>query len=106
MLYVLNFQMYWQETTLVVDARVNGYNNQEVKVQFRDSRILIIIGESPTCGRFMKIIQLPKNVNVGQIMTELDEGMLKITMPKVNKPKKKNTTITVKVSGCRGRFFY
>jgi HSP20 family molecular chaperone IbpA len=98
--------MYWEDTCLVLDARMSGYNNEEVRVQFRDRRVLQIVVESQRRGSFMKSVQLPENVNVGQLKTEFDHGMLKITMPKLNmKPKKKNPPIIVTVSGRHGCFF-
>ncbi|XP_040992714.1 17.4 kDa class I heat shock protein-like [Juglans microcarpa x Juglans regia] len=106
--------MYWQETTLVLDARVAGYNNEEVRVQFRDKRVLFIIAESPSCGSwFMKRIQLPEDVNVEQTKTVVADGMLKIIIPKgnVNQPQirliRNNSAIIASVSGRRrGCFFW
>lgn len=110
-LIVINFQMYWQETTLVLDARVAGYNNEKVRVQFRDKRVLFIIAECPSCGRFMKRIQLPEDVNVKQTKTVVADGMLKIIMPKGNvyqpQIKLRNNSAIASVSGGRrGCFFW
>ncbi|XP_018830539.1 17.6 kDa class I heat shock protein-like [Juglans regia] len=105
--------MHWQETTFVLHARVDGYNNEEASVQFRDKRVLFIIAESPSCGRFMKRIQLPEDVNVGQTKTVVADGMLiKIIVPKgnVNQPQirlRNNSAIIASVSRRhRGCFFW
>lgn len=106
--------MYWQETTLVLDALLAGYYNEEMRVQFRDKRVLFIIAESPSCGRFMKRIQLPEDVNVEQTRTVVADGMLKIIMPKWNhvepRPQmisrlRNNSAIITSVSGRRRRCF-
>jgi hypothetical protein len=73
-------------------------------IAFMDVKKLVEMGwelvNSQRGGSFMKSVQLPENVNVGQLKTEFDNGMLKITMPKLNmKPKKKNPPIIVTVSG-------
>ncbi|KAJ9172430.1 hypothetical protein P3X46_015671 [Hevea brasiliensis] len=73
--------MYWQETTFVVTANLQGVKDEDVKVEIRGRNVLLITvgGGRPNC---MKSCQLPYNVNVEMTTTSISNGVLIVKVPK------------------------
>ncbi|KAF5744552.1 putative heat-shock protein [Tripterygium wilfordii] len=79
-------QMYWEETALVVNARVQGLGSEEVSLEVRGSKLVLIVHDGVR-RRCIQSCQLPENVNVGQSMTEINEnGVLTVRVPKEKEP--------------------
>ncbi|KAJ9146740.1 hypothetical protein P3X46_028971 [Hevea brasiliensis] len=99
--------MYWQETTFVVTANLQGLKTEDVKVEIRGRNVLLIIGGSrPNCK---KSCQLPYNVNVEMTATSFSNGLLIVKVPKQSDvlQKKQNHPVVAHVTRCRfGSFFY
>ncbi|PPD95330.1 hypothetical protein GOBAR_DD07666 [Gossypium barbadense] len=76
----------WRETpeAHVFKADVPGLKKEEVKVEVEDDRVLQISGER----NFMRRFRLPENVKMDQVKASMENGVLTVTVPKmeVKKP--------------------
>ncbi|KAL2248867.1 17.5 kDa class I heat shock protein-like [Sesamum indicum] len=103
----------WRETpnAHVFKADVPGLRKEEVKVELEDDRILQISGERKremeekgdtwhrverSSGRFMRRFRLPENAKVEEVKASMENGVLTVTVPKVEakKPEIKSIDIT------------
>ncbi|KAG8484804.1 hypothetical protein CXB51_021480 [Gossypium anomalum] len=95
----------WRETpeAHVFKADVPGLKKEEVKVEVEDDRVLQISGErnvekedkndtwhrvERSSGKFMRRFRLPENVKMDQVKASMENGVLTVTVPKmeVKKP--------------------
>ncbi|KAE8660376.1 17.5 kDa class I heat shock protein [Hibiscus syriacus] len=95
----------WRETpeAHVFKADVPGLKIEEVKVEVEDDRVLQISGErnvekedkndtwhrvERSSGKFMRRFRLPENAKMDQIKAAMENGVLTVTVPKmeVKKP--------------------
>ncbi|KAK8504900.1 hypothetical protein V6N13_056228 [Hibiscus sabdariffa] len=95
----------WKETpeAHVFKADVPGLKKQEVRVEVEDDRVLQISGERKvekedksdtwhrverSSGKFMRRFRLPENAKMDEIKAAMENGVLTITVPKmqVKKP--------------------
>ncbi|CAK9871057.1 unnamed protein product [Sphagnum jensenii] len=100
----------WVETpeAHVIKADLPGLNKEEIKVEIHDSRTLRISGErnkeevkesdtwhcvERTRSNFMRSFKLPEDANLEQIKAKVDNGVLTVTVPKIEKehPKRPRT---------------
>ncbi|GMN23932.1 hypothetical protein TIFTF001_000331 [Ficus carica] len=93
--------MYWQESTLVVSANASGWRMEEVRVECRNRKVILLLGSngegsSSGSGFTKSLCSLPANVNIGEITTEIHNGMLTVTVPKatIHKKRPNKNTIT------------
>ena len=101
---VANTQVDWRETPEghVFKADLPGLTKDDVKVQVVDGKTLEIGGERKreevqkadtwhrverAQGSFMRRFRLPENTNVDEIKAQVLDGVLTVTIPKVQKPK-------------------
>ncbi|KAI3470825.1 hypothetical protein Pfo_027488 [Paulownia fortunei] len=91
----------WRETPSahVFKADVPGLRKEEVKVELEDDRILQIRGERKremeqkgdtwhrverSSGHFVRRFRLPENAKVEEMKASMDNGVLTVTVPKVD----------------------
>jgi HSP20 family protein len=103
----------WRETpeAHVFKADVPGLKKEEVKVEVEDGNILQISGERSSeneeksdtwhrversSGKFMRRFRLPENAKVEEVKASMENGVLSVTVPKVqeSKPEVKSVDIS------------
>ncbi|WRX32174.1 Alpha crystallin/Hsp20 domain - like 10, partial [Theobroma cacao] len=82
----------------VFKADVPGLKKEELKVQVEDDRVLHITGErniekedkndtwhrvERSSGKFMRRFRLPENAKMDQIKASMENGVLTVTVPKL-----------------------
>ena len=104
----------WKETPQahVFKADLPGVRKEEVKVEVEDDRILQISGERSlekeersdtwhrverSSGKFVRRFRLPENAKLDQVRAAMENGVLTVTVPKVE-PKKSNVK-AIEISG-------
>ncbi|MFS8012893.1 putative small heat shock protein HSP20 [Helianthus anomalus] len=104
----------WRETNdaHVFKADVPGLKKEEVKVEVEDDRVLQISGErnkeseekgdtwhrvERSSGKFVRRFRLPENAKVDQVKAAMENGVLTVTVPKVEV--KKPDVKSIQISG-------
>lgn len=105
----------WKETSVthVIKAAVPGFTKEQVKIEMEDDgRVLIISGEKKAekkdqqegekvmlaemgSGKFCRKFNLPENAKVDEIDATIKDGVLTVTIPKVEVPKKNLKSIKI-----------
>ena len=96
----------------VIEVDLPGIKKEDIKVNIDpDNHTLTISGErkfkdevkkedyykiESSYGKFMRTFSLPENVNTEQIDAKTEEGVLHITLPKIEKEQKEVKEIPVK----------
>ncbi|XP_022752690.1 18.2 kDa class I heat shock protein-like [Durio zibethinus] len=110
----VNTRIDWKETeeAHVFKADVPGLKKEEVKVEVEDDRVLQISGErniekedkndkwhrvERSSGKFMRRFRLPENAKMDQIKASMENGVLTVTVRKVEV--KKPDVKAVEISG-------
>lgn len=110
---VANTQVDWKETpdAHIFKADLPGLNKEEIKVQVEDGNVLCISGQRSkeethkddnwhrierSHGSFLRKFRLPENAKPDDMKAQVENGVLTITVPKVQQPKPevKNIAIT------------
>ena len=111
---VVNTRVDWKETpeAHVFKADLPGLKKEEVKVEIKDDRVLQISGERNVekedkndawhrvercSGKFSRRFRLPENVKMDQIKASMENGVLTVTVPKVEM--KKPDVKAIEISG-------
>ncbi len=100
------------EKAYVIEVDLPGIKKEDIKVNIDpDNHTLTISGErkfkdevkkedyykiESSYGKFMRTFSLPENVNTEQIDAKTEEGVLHITLPKIEKEQKEVKEIPVK----------
>ena len=110
----VNTRIDWKETpeAHVFKADVPGLKKEEVKVEVEDDRVLHISGErnmekedkndtwhrvERSSGKFMRRFRLPENAKLDQIKASMENGVLTVTIPKLEV--KKPDVKAIEISG-------
>ena len=95
---------------LFIDAELPGVNKKDVKISVNEDRMLTIRGKKAKTekakeknyhrterifGEFERSFQMPENVDLEKINAKYDDGVLKVSIPKVEPPKPKEINIDV-----------
>ncbi|KAL3530815.1 hypothetical protein ACH5RR_010137 [Cinchona calisaya] len=111
----VNSRVDWKETpeAHVFKADLPGIKKEEVKVEVQDDRVLQIRGErnvekedkndtwhrvERSSGQFMRRFRLPENAKMDEIKAAMENGVLTITIPKVEEAKKPDVK-SIEISG-------
>ncbi|KAE8698694.1 17.5 kDa class I heat shock protein [Hibiscus syriacus] len=110
----VNARIDWKETpeAHVFKADLPGLKKDEVKVEIEEDRVLQISGErnvekedkndtwhrvERSSGKFTRRFRLPENVKMDQVKAFMENGVLNITVPKVEV--KKPNVKAIEISG-------
>ncbi|XP_021894521.1 17.3 kDa class I heat shock protein-like [Carica papaya] len=111
---LLNTRVDWKETpeAHVFKADLPGMKKEEVKVEIEDNNVLQISGErrvekedksdtwhrvERSSGKFSRQFRLPENVKMDKIKASMENGVLTVTVPKMEM--KKPDVKAIDVSG-------
>ncbi|XP_058099490.1 17.8 kDa class I heat shock protein-like [Magnolia sinica] len=109
-----NTQIDWKETpeAHVFKADLPGIKKEEVKVEVEEGRVLQICGERSkekeekndtwhrverSSGKFLRRFRLPENAKVEEVKAAMENGVLTVTVPKVEV--KKPDVKAIEISG-------
>ncbi|WP_168407686.1 Hsp26/alpha crystallin family protein, partial [Acinetobacter indicus] len=107
-----NTRIDWKETpeAHLFKADLPGVKKEEVKVEVEDGRILKISGErrkekeektdtwhrvERSSGKFLRRFRLPENAKVEEVKAGLENGVLTVTVPKVEVKKSEVKSIDI-----------
>ncbi|XP_054798605.1 17.5 kDa class I heat shock protein-like [Prosopis cineraria] len=110
----VNTRIDWKETpeAHVFKADVPGLKKEEVKVEIEDDRVLQISGErhvekedkndkwhrvERSSGKFLRRFRLPEDAKMDQVKASMENGVLTVTVPKVEA--KKPEVKAIQISG-------
>ncbi|XVE59245.1 hypothetical protein DITRI_Ditri05aG0030500 [Diplodiscus trichospermus] len=109
-----NARIDWKETPEghVFKADLPGLKKEEVKVEVEEGRVLQISGERSreqedkndkwhrierSSGKFLRRFRLPENAKMDQIKASMENGVLTVTVPKVEE--KRPEVKAIEISG-------
>ncbi|XP_044506310.1 18.2 kDa class I heat shock protein-like [Mangifera indica] len=108
----VNTRIDWKETSEahVFKADLPGLKKEEVMVEIEDNNVLQISGErnvekedkndtwhrvERSSGKFSRRFKLPENVKLEQIKASMENGVLTVTVPKIEVKKPEDKAIEI-----------
>ena len=108
----VNARIDWKETpeAHIFKADLPGVKKEEVKVEVEDGRVLQISGERSrekeekndrwhrverSSGKFLRRFRLPENAKLDEVKASMENGVLTVTVPKVEEKKPQVKTIDI-----------
>lgn len=110
----------WKETEgeHVICMDIPGVRREDLKVEVEENRVLRISGETreegevagerwhraerSSSGRFWRQFRLPGNADMDRIIAHLENGVLKLTVPKLPEEKKEAKVVRIEAGGTSG----
>jgi len=98
------------DNNLFVHAELPGMSKEQVKVSVNDDRLLTIKGEKDKTeksedkkyiryerkfGSFSRSFVLPENVDIGKIDAKFENGVLELSLNKIEPPKPKEIEVSI-----------
>ncbi|KMT07869.1 hypothetical protein BVRB_6g145660 [Beta vulgaris subsp. vulgaris] len=100
----------WKETQTshIITLDIPGMKKEELKIEVEENRVLKVSGEKKaeeenegdkwhrverTTGKFSRRFRLPVNADLDRIKAHLEDGVLKIIVPKLAEEKKKQSKV-------------
>ncbi|KAA0037330.1 hypothetical protein IC582_023694 [Cucumis melo] len=107
-----NTRIDWKETPQahIFKADLPGIKKEEVKVEVEEGRVLQISGERSkeqeekndkwhrierSSGKFMRRFRLPENAKVEEVKANMENGVLTVTVPKMEEKKPEIKSIDI-----------
>ncbi|CAJ1970964.1 unnamed protein product [Sphenostylis stenocarpa] len=111
---IANTRVDWKETpqSHVFNVDLPGLKKEEVRVEVEDGKVLQISGERSrekeekndrwhrverSTGKFLRRFRLPENAKLDEVKAGMENGVLTVTVPKVEE--KKPEVKSIKISG-------
>ncbi|KAL2936140.1 17.6 kDa class I heat shock protein 3 [Bienertia sinuspersici] len=108
----VNARIDWRETpeAHVFKADLPGVKKEEVKVEVEDGKVLQISGERSreqeeksdtwhrverSSGKFQRRFKLPENAKVEEVKANMENGVLTVTVPKIEEKKPQVKSIDI-----------
>lgn len=98
------------EKNLYVHAEIPGMDKEGVKISVNEERLLTLKGEKKkeekaegknfvrterVYGEFSRSFMLPENLDIEKISAKIDNGVLELSIPKVEPPKPKEIEVNI-----------
>ncbi|GAB4851504.1 hypothetical protein Ancab_039934 [Ancistrocladus abbreviatus] len=108
----VNTRIDWRETpeAHIFKADLPGLKKEEVKVEVEEGKVLEISGERSrereektdiwhrverSSGKFLRRFRLPENVKMDEVKASMENGVLTVTVPKVEEKKPEVKSIEI-----------
>ncbi|KAI3445536.1 hypothetical protein Pfo_002201 [Paulownia fortunei] len=110
----------WRETPAAheISLDIPGMKKEDIKIEVQDNRVLSVSGERKTeeevkderwhrvertVGKFWRQFRLPANADMENVRAGLEDGVLRITVPKLGEPEKREPKVISIVSDEKGK---